>query len=306
MLLLSVGYSKHNNGLYEKFKELCDYLKTKGVKIGISESDVGGMHYLKCILRDSEKDLANFESHREIFYSYSASILYSFLALEYESDLVDRLLRENYQYLEPEDFSEIRKRCQAVISGNGVFTTQGLMFNIGRRNNILRKIDEFLNESSEMILDGFVTFRLKDVNVELEQVIEKVSEDYAMEKEYSEFIKLLKYFVEIQDSKYIEINIFLLSEADFRIEDKNGLNVTDEFFEDFATDNLEGQISRHDMLISALITNAPQKIIVHGNKASIEALSELLDTVRSIFSEKMELCDGCKLCDKVLKENGKM
>lgn len=303
LILLSIGYSKNNNSLYDRFKELCDYLKTKGCNIAIVENDIANMHYLKCILKDTEKDINNFENCRDIFYSYSSNIIYSIISSEYETELVERLLKENYNYLDPQDYSEIRDRCMAVISGSGMFTTQGLMFNIGRRNNILKKIDDFLSESSEMILDGFITFRLRDTNSELNEVIEKITEDYVMEKEYSEFIRLLKYFVEIQESKYDEVNLMILSDGNFKIEDNNSKDITDVFFEDFCSDSIEGDINKHDMLISALITNAPNKIVVHG--ANNDKISELIETIKSIFLERLTICPGCDKCLAIQGNNQK-
>lgn len=296
MILLSIGYSKNNNDLYDRFKELCNYLKGKGINIAIAESDVGKMHYIKCILKDTEKDITNFEPLREIFYSYSSNIIYSFISLEYETDLVEKLLKDNYNYLEPEDYSEVRNRCLSVISGTGMFTTQGLMFNIGRRNSILKKIEEFLGESPEIILDGFITFRLKDANEELSEVIEKISEDYAMEKEYSEFIRLLKYFVEIQESRYDAVNIFILSNGDFKIEDDEHNDITIKFFEDFSGDGIEGDINKHDMLVSALITNAPKRITIHGIEN--DKANELIETIKSIFIERIIICTGCERCNE--------
>lgn len=301
MILLSIGYSKNNNTLYDKFKELCDYMKAKGSNIAISESDIGKMHYLKCILKDTEKDINNFENCRELFYSYCANIIYSFISVEYEAEVVEKLLKDNYNYLDPADYSEIRNRCLSVISGSGMFTTQGLMFNIGRRNNILKKIDEFLSESAEMILDGFITFRLRDTNNELSEVIEKITEDYVMEKEYSEFIRLLKYFVEIQECRYEEVNIYILADGEFKIEDNLFNDITESFFEDFCSESIEGEINKHDMLISALITNAPKKITVHG--VENDKIDELIETIKSIFLERISICTGCERCNKILGNN---
>lgn len=297
MILLSIGYSKNNNSLYDKFKELCDYLKAKGSNIAIVESDIGKMHYLKCILKDTEKDINNFESCREIFYSYSSNIIYSFISMEYEAEVVEKLLKENYNYLDPQDYSEVRNRSLSVIAGSGMFTTQGLMFNIGRRNNILKKIDEFLSESAEMILDGFITFRLKDTNSEINEVIEKITEDYVMEKEYSEFIRLLKYFVEIQESKYDEVSILILASGEFKIEDNDCNDITQSFFEDFCGDCIDGDINKHDMLISALITNAPKRINIHGIEN--DKINELIETIKSIFLDRIFICPGCARCDEI-------
>jgi putative sporulation protein YtxC len=301
LILLSIGYSKNNNSLYDKFKELCDYIRGKGSNIAIVENDIGNMHYLKCILKDTEKDINNFENCREIFYSYSSNIIYSFISMEYETELVEKLLKDNYNYLDPQDYSEIRNRCMSVISGSGMFTTQGLMFNIGRRNNILKKIDEFLAESAEMILDGFITFRLREANHELNEVIEKITEDYVMEKEYSEFIRLLKYFVDIQESKYEEINIVILANGEFKVEDNDNKDITDSFFEDFSSESLEGDINKHDMLISALITNAPKKIIIHGIEN--DSINELIETIKSIFLDRITICTGCERCNAVRGNN---
>ena len=296
MILLSIGYSKDNNDLYDRVKELCNFLKGKGINIAIAESDVGKMHYIKCILKDTEKDITNFEPLREIFYSYSSNIIYSFISMEYETDLVEKLLKDNYSYLEQDDYSELRNRCISVISGAGMFSTQGLMFNVGRRNNILKKIEEFLSESPEIILDGFITFRLKDASEELSEVIEKINEDYAMEKEYSEFIRLLKYFVEIQESRYEDVNIFILCNGDFNVQDDKYNDITIKFFEDFSGDGIEGDVNKHDMLVSALITNAPKKITIHGIENDKD--NDLIETIKSIFIERIVICTGCEKCDE--------
>jgi putative sporulation protein YtxC len=301
LILLSVGYSRNNSILYDKLRELCDYIRIKGSNIAIVESDISNMHYLKCVLKDTEPDLKNFENCREIFYSYCANIIYSFIAMEYETEMVEKMIIDKYNYLELEDMKEVTDRCKAVISGNGMNTAQGLVFNVSRRNNILKRIEDFLYESSEMILDGFVTFRLKDTINELDEVVDKIIEDYVMEKEYSEFIKLLKYFVEIQESRYDSVNIYILRQGEFKIEDSSLRDITLEFFEDFGSDALGSDASRQDMLISALITNAPKNIVIHGQEN--EELCELIDTIKSIFVERVIICKGCQRCKILLDQH---
>jgi putative sporulation protein YtxC len=176
LILLSIGYSKNNRDIYDKLKELCSFLKEKSINVAIVESDVGKMHYIKCILRDTEKDLQLFEVNRDLFYTYCSNIIYDFISHEYELELVQRLIKQNYSYLDDVDLEEIKSRCVALITGTGIFTTQGLVCSINYRNNILKKIDEYLQESHEMILDGFVTFRLKGINDDLNSIIDKVVE----------------------------------------------------------------------------------------------------------------------------------
>ncbi|EET86548.1 sporulation protein YtxC, partial [Clostridium carboxidivorans P7] len=72
---------------------------------------------------------------------------------------------------------------------------------------------------------GFITFRMKELREDLEEIVDKVVERYMTEKEYNEFIKLLKYFVEIQESKIEEINIIIKSDGKYLIQDKEGNDI---------------------------------------------------------------------------------
>lgn len=297
LILLSVGYSKKNRDIYDKLKDLSQFFKDKGINIAMAESEVGNMHYVKCILKDTENDIKLFDDYRELFYSYSSNAIYDFISSEYITELLEELLKENFNYLDYSDLEEIKQRCLEVVAGNGIFSTQGLLYSINCKNNIIKKIDEYLQESNEIILDGFITFRLKDLNEELTSLVEKIIEEYVIEKEYSEFIKLLKYFVEIQESRYDVVNIIIDSNGDYIIKDGNLNNITEEFFADFNVDNIKGEVNKHDILVSALITCAPNKIVVHG---IINAQNqEVMDTIKNIFLDKLTFCTGCDICNNI-------
>lgn len=302
MILLSVGHSKNNRDIYDRFKELCDFLKEKSVNVALVESDIGTMHYIKCILRETEKDINSFEGCRDLFYTYSSNIIYDFISHEYEVELIQKLVRQNYNYLDSADLQQIKDRCIGLIMGTGMFTTQGLIYSMNYRNNVLKKIDEYLQESSEIILDGFITFRLKTANDELNNIIDKVVEDYVLEKEYSEFIKLLKYFVDIQESKYQKVDIFINISGEYKVTDEQLIDITDDFFEDFNLDNIKGEVTKDDILVSALITTAPAKIVIHGIENA--KCQESIDTLKSIFMDRLTLCTGCEHCLSIIQVRG--
>lgn len=300
LILLSVGYSKKNRSIYDSLKELCKFFKEKNINIAMAENDLGNMHYVKCILKDAEKDINLFEQFRELFYSCSSNAIYDYISHEYISENIDRLLDDNYNYLSENDLLEIKERCHQVIVGNGIFSTQGLIYSISCKNNTLRKIDEFLSENTEILLDGFITFRLKDINNELSTLVEKLVEDYVVEKEYSEFIKLLKYFVDIQECKYDLLNIIINSNGDYIIEDGYQKDITKEFFEDFNMDCIKGEVNKHDILVSTLISCAPNKIIVHGFQNAQN--QDALDTIKNIFAERLTFCTSCDICQPMQQQ----
>jgi hypothetical protein len=64
---------------------------------------------------------------------------------------------------------------------------------------------------------------------------------------------------------------------------------------------LGSDASRQDMLISALITNAPKKISIHGIEN--DKVNELVETIKSIFLERIFICPGCVRCDEIQGNN---
>ena len=76
-----------------------------------------------------------------------------------------------------------------------------MFYCINKINCIIEKIKECLEENEVINIKGFITFRMKELREDIECIIDKIVEDYMIEKEYKEFIKLLKYFVDILESK---------------------------------------------------------------------------------------------------------
>ncbi|MEG0371824.1 MAG: putative sporulation protein YtxC, partial [Clostridium sp.] len=132
---------------------------------------------------------------------------------------------------------------------------------------------------------------------EINVIVDKVVEDYVLEREYSEFIKLLKYFVDIQESKYELINIFVDKDGKYHVTSEENDDITKELFEDFGVDGESKMLHEEDILISALITCSPLKIIIHG----IENITcrESLDTLVNIFGDRIILCSGCNKCSDI-------
>jgi len=69
-------------------------------------------------------------------------------------------------------------------------------------------------------------FRSKELMPQIYTIIEKVVESYMIEKEYNEFISLLKYFVEIQESKAEKVDLYIGKRGDsYILRDEFGNNI---------------------------------------------------------------------------------
>ena len=83
-------------------------------------------------------------------------------------------------------------------------------------------------------------------------------EQEIIDKEYEEFVKLLKYFVDTQTPKCAEAHIKINNDGYYKITDENNkeLSIQDFKMEDFET--------LDDILTSVLIVLSPKKIILHN------------------------------------------
>ncbi|KAA8668588.1 sporulation protein YtxC, partial [Clostridium sp. HV4-5-A1G] len=202
MLLLTIVYNKERENVIQGIQELKEYFRHKGVLIGIYESIESDTHFLKLFCdREINSKLMN------IFNMYVANIIYGIVIEEFcEKDILN-FLSDEYFFLKYDELEEIKLESIRVLKGEMKIIDDNSISCINKRNEILDKISSCISENNEINIDGFVTFRIKELLDDLESIVDKVVEKYMVNKEYNEFIKLLKYFVEIQESKIDYLSI---------------------------------------------------------------------------------------------------
>lgn len=159
---------------------------------------------------------------------------------------------------------------------------------------IVRKLFEYFERSNNLILDGFVNFRLKEYTKDLEEIVEKAVDDFLMDREYKEFIRLLRYFVDIQEPKFDVIHIMAEYDDKYILLNDCMEEITNECIQEFVNEISEGEVNNDDLLVSSLITMAPKKIVIHSPDKFKN--KELLETVKNVFSGKVTTCCGCEVC----------
>lgn len=215
----------------------------------------------------------------------------------YEKKMLYKVIHANYYYFNLPEKRRILDHSLSYIASEHNHM-MGKLLAKRRLNIINNQINEFLKTEHEINLDGFVNFRLQDYISELEEIVDKAVDDFMVEKEYNEFIRLLKYFVDIQAAKYEVLHIVATSEKKYRIYDTNKKEITEECTKDITKSLEEETLNEDDMLISTLITLAPKKIYIH-HPNRIEN-KEMLGTIEKVFTKKISHCDGCALCNKIL------
>lgn len=282
MFLVSIGIIKNFDMIKQYITNKLDILKEKGFFLFYDCVNVKNVCYIDCWTENS------FCTQSEFNYVL-AEIIGDAVINNLEDDYIWRMIKTNYNYL---NYNE--KKCLKTITDKFLYENennivQNGLYKANRKNFLTKNIILYLNESNILILDGFNRFRNKSYFIDLEDTVEKAYQYYLAEKEYNEFIKLLRYFVDLQDSRIDEVHILPCEESKYILLDSCGKKLSFEYLEDVAKDMVDESINEDDILISTLITIAPKKIYIHEiykykNK-------ELLQTIKNVFCERVIICN---------------
>lgn len=284
MLILKLAYNEELN-FSRDLQELRDLLKKKDILIGFVESIEGKTHIIKIIC---ENECDN-EKIKEIINLYVSNILYRIVIDNYRKKEMFEFLTDNYFFLKQNEILEAEDEIIKVLKCEEKTKNEDSIYCLNRINSMIEKIRECISEKQEINIDGFITFRMRKLRGDIENIIDKVIELYMVEKEYKEFIKLLKYFVEIQECKIEEINIIIEKDNNYIIKNKEGKNLYYDFLKEITAEQGAIELNMEDILISGLITNAPRNIIIYGKENCTN--KEFLDTIENVFEDKVVFCE---------------
>ena len=223
--------------------------------------------------------------------------IYEYIKTIEEPNIIKELINQEYNYFNIDERKEILQRSLDSVNKLKIDKNDAL----GQKSIILEELVNYFESNSKINLKGFITFRLKDYVEELKIVIDEAVEDFLMDKEYNEFIKLLRYFVDVQEPKVDIVHIYMKEENNYSLFDNYGKEINDEYLRLIAAEMKENDISYDDLLISSLITIAPNNIIIH--KTGNNNFEYIINTIKRIFNQKVELCNNCDWC--IIKSNVK-
>lgn len=223
-----------------------------------------------------------------------ACALAGFVVGHMEPALLKRLLAQGYAELR-EDGEAILAAARRQLAGTG---SSPLPPPESRRDFLRRRIRRYLEEDAERLdIDGLLIFRLGEYLEELEAVLDRAVEDVLLEREYREFVRLLRHFVEIQEPRPDLIHVMIGAEGGLCFVDGEGRRVThDEVaaLDTAASTSPAGDTG--DLLLSALVAIAPQRVLLHDPRGLCS--DDVTGTLRGVFPQRVHLCRGCRLCDR--------
>ena len=240
---------------------------------------------------------------KQITGAVSQALLHYLIQAEEES-IVAEIIRMDFGYKDELEQAKVLAYCRQLLEQERTTSSGSIAITPTnkRLHKTLEEIRSFLTQHQKMNITGFLQFRAGDYRNELVEVVESAVDNYLMDKQYQEFISLLQYFVYIQDAKIPSAHLmhqggheFILLNDQFKPIETTQLDTW------FTIEMLDKEVNFEDMIVSTLITVAPQQIYIHTR----EPEAQIIRTIMQIFEGRFSICDYCRQCMPLLGERPK-
>lgn len=225
----------------------------------------------------------NIQNH---FYNTVSEIITSCISNFFENNLLKTLINYDYFY-----FSALEKKQILNIASSLLDLEKEYYF---RTDLIFNAVKKYIQEEKSMILTGFVNFRLFEYIKVLDKVVDTSVNQYLIQKEYLEFINLLKVYISSTPSKtnsvhfvYNKYHNYLLNE-NYEI-----IPINEEFRNTKYVSDIS--FSKNDYILNTLLTILPKELIIHFTSSNQE--DEFINTLKLIFDKRISICTDCNLCE---------
>lgn len=302
---LQITTAAESNLLFSELKGKFSWLKQHGYLLSIKNQVIDQEHNMLIDMTLHGSTTAAHLKDEDIIYIFKHQIS-EFLAEHIIRDWEERLIRR-----------EVNKKRRLILPGDQVYVMEkavnflkrcnsneslNLLMNYGRKNKIAHRIFDYIYNYDFLVLEGFVNFCMQDYLTEIKFAVDLAYEELKNEKEYNEFVKLLRYFVDNQPPTVLEVNIMTDGNGRFTLWDENGASLEENHINYYWDDLTRSEISLDDMLISILITISPRRIILHNTGQ--ETGSPSLTMIKKVFEKRIKECRGCEHCYNSQKKKG--
>ena len=225
--------------------------------------------------------------NNQLFFNKLSTILSLLVIDELEEDFLRKIISQNYFYFDKKEQNVILNLCFDIIADD--FST---IFD-KKFKSLYNSFYDYISSNKTLILKGFTNFRIKAYFKILDEIVNEAVNSYIIEKEYLEFISLLKLYINSQNSNCEVIHI-IYSPSESILLDSNKEIIT------IANDNLNTKylsditFSSNDYTLNTLLTLLPKKIYIHLINSYID---EFINTLQSVFENRLHICTDCIICN---------
>lgn len=263
--------------------QILDYLQEKFSNIPLSD-----IYYSKNNFRIYSNIIIHYKGTNSIGFINSLSdILTECILNFYEASIISRLINYNYFYFEQFEKNLIKQICLDTIKSDYNSYENG-------KEYIWISVFNYLLEPNikNFIIEGFVNFRIADYFSYLDTIVDLAVNKYIIDKEYNDFINLLRAYIESKESTIDLVHLIYTKNSPILLDkNKELINIS--------TNNIVNvgflsdiTFSACDYILNTLLGLLPNKIIIH----LVGKEDDFINSLKLIFSSKISICTECDIC----------
>lgn len=224
--------------------------------------------------------------NKKLFISNIADTISNTIIEFYESSILKKLISSNYFYFSDIEKQQIFENCKSSLS----LDYCDIVF---RKNIIYCEALAFFKDTSTFVLDGFINFRIHKYIEVLDDTIDLAVDKLLIDREYAEFINLLKLYVNSKENTCACVHlIYSKGESILLDECKNLINTEDNTFSAKYLSDIS--FSSNDYSLNTLLNLIPSKLYIH----LIDCIEdEFINTLKLIFVDRTFICTDCPICN---------
>ena len=224
-----------------------------------------------------------------LFLEKISSILSLLVIDELEETFINKIILEHYFYFDCNERKDILNLCFDIMSNDfsDIFDKKfKLLYNV---------FYNFLLDNKSLYLQGFTNFRLKSYFKVLDDIVAEAVNCFVVEKEYLEFVSLLKLYINSQDSSCNLVHLIYTSNEEESIlldENKEIINISHHNLNAKYLSDIS--FSSNDYTLNTLLTLLPKEIYIH---LIDDYIDDFINTLITIFENRVHLCTDCNICN---------
>jgi len=232
--------------------------------------------------------------NEKLFFEETSKILAKFIIDLFEEKIIQNLIKSEYFYFDTNEQKQI-----ANITFEDLYNNEESVYSFDKRYNLIyNSCLEYLLSNNSLVLKGFITFRLKNYLETILEQVDKSVNKFIVQKEYTEFISLLRMYVNSEESNCSLIHLIYRNYKPILLdENKNLIKIDDNISNLKYLSDIS--FSTNDFALNTLLNIIPKKIYIHlidSNK------DEFINTIKLIFENRAIFCTDCSIC-KIYKKS---
>ncbi len=268
-----------------KFKSI-DYLLMQLEKI-----DIPNIYYSHLKFSNYNNIIIHYsELKRELLFKKLSDIFANLVISIYEPTFIKKIISHEYFYFDDYERTKIFENTTKLLEEDLLVIRKTLLYN---------KFYSYMLDNKKIILDGFIPFRIQDYLKYLVKKVDISVNKFLIDREYSEFISILKLYVDTESSTVNTVHlVYSESRATLLDEYKHIIKTDNSIFNAKYLSDIT--FSANDYALNTLLSILPQKIYIHLIDNTID---EFIHTLELIFEKRIKFCNDCDICNLFYKKN---